>query len=118
MKPWLVYSLIVLTAIGILLAIAFATYDPQKNPALIEAQEKNQQTVNRILGDLENKLSNEHLDLIKVRDGEAEANLYARCTYAQPKKKANQELCQKVIARIAREDAAAEAAQKKAEDNW
>lgn len=121
MKPWLVYSLMFIAVLGVLIVIAANTYSPKEDPALIEMREKNEQFVT----DLKNKsalaesLADAHLELIRVRDGEAEANLYAHCTYGDPPKtKAHQELCKKVIARIAREDAAAVAAQKKADNNW
>lgn len=76
----------------------------------------------RVFREIENKyardIAEQRSRLMVLRYGEDFADELFRCTNDPPKHRANQQRCQKMAARVQRDDAEAEAREKRDRDNW
>lgn len=102
--------------LGLLLISLTATTRPT------EAERDTQANLQRVFKDLQYENAKElaalRQRLIVLRYGDAFVDEYYRCTSDPPKHKANQVRCQKMAARVQRDDAEAEAREKRERENW
>jgi hypothetical protein len=76
----------------------------------------------RVFKEIENEyamdIAKQRYRLMVLRYGEDFADELFRCTSDPPKHRENQERCRKMAARVQRDDAEAEAREKRDRDNW
>lgn len=89
-------------------------HDPTREAAHAETE--------RVFREIENEyatdIAKQRYRLMVLRYGDDFADEFFRCTNDPPKHRANQERCQKMAARVQRDDAKAEAREKRDRDNW